>query len=71
VVLHLAVPVFRVRMETVVYNHSCYQGMEKRQEMEGKGIGIQAALRPGKRRALPNTLESRLEDLAEIDKVLI
>ena len=36
--------------ETVVYADAGYQGIEKRDEMEGKGIGFRVAMRPGKRR---------------------
>jgi IS5 family transposase len=57
--------------EQVVYADAGYQGIEKRPEMEGKGIGFQVAMRPGKRRALPNTLEVRLDDLVETAKAHI
>jgi IS5 family transposase len=51
--------------ETVVYADAGYQGIEKRAEMEGKGIGFRVAMRPGKRRALPDTPEGRIDDLIE------
>ena len=54
--------------ETVVYADAGYQGVEKRAEMQGKGIGFRVAMRPGKRRALPNTPEGRLDDLVETAK---
>ena len=57
--------------ETVVYADAGYQGIEKRAEMEGKGIGFRVAMRPGKRRALPETLEGRVDDLIETAKAHI
>jgi transposase, IS5 family len=39
--------------------------------MEGKGIGFHVAMRPGKRRALPDTSEGRLDDLIETAKAHI
>ena len=57
--------------ETVVYADSGYQGIEKREEMKGKSIGFRVAMRPGKRRALPDTPEGRLDDLIETAKAHI
>jgi IS5 family transposase len=57
--------------ETVVYADFGYQGVEKRQEMQGKGVGFRVAMRPGKRRALPDTPEGRLDDLIESAKAHI
>ena len=57
--------------ETVVYGDAGYQGIEKRPEMEGKGIVFRVALRQGKRRALPDTPEGRLDDLIETAKAHI
>lgn len=54
--------------ETVVYADAGYQGIEKRPEMQGRGIGFRTAMRPGKRRALPDTPEGRLDDLIETAK---
>ena len=51
--------------ETVVYADSGCQGIGKREEMKGKAIGFRVAMRPGKRRALPDSPEGRLEDLVE------
>jgi IS5 family transposase len=51
--------------ETVVYSDAGYQGIEKRPEMQGRGIGFRIAMRPGKRRALPDTPEGRVDDLIE------
>jgi IS5 family transposase len=42
-----------------------YQGTEKREEMAGKTTEFRVAMRPGKRRALPDTDEGRLLDLVE------
>ena len=54
--------------ETVVYADAGYQGIEKRPEMQGRGIGFRTAMRPGKRRTLPATPEGRLDDLIETAK---
>jgi IS5 family transposase len=57
--------------ETVVYADAGYQGIEKREEMQGKAIGFRVAMRPGKRRALPDTTDGRLDDLIETAKAHI
>ncbi len=57
--------------ETVVYADSGYQGIEKREEMKGRAVGFRVAMRPGKRRALPDTPEGRLDDLIETAKAHI
>lgn len=57
--------------ETVVYADAGYQGIEKHHEMQGRGIGFRVAMRPGKRRVLPDTPEGRLDDLVETAKVHI
>jgi transposase, IS5 family len=57
--------------ETMVYADAGYQGIEKRPEVEGKGIGFRVAMRPGKRHALPDTPEGRLDDLIETAKAHI
>jgi IS5 family transposase len=57
--------------ESVVYADSGYQGIEKREEMKGKAISFRVAMRPGKRRALPDTPEGRLDDLIETAKAHI
>jgi IS5 family transposase len=57
--------------EKVVYADAGYQGIEKREEMQGRGIGFRVAMRPGKRRVLPDTPEGRLEDLVETAKAHI
>ena len=57
--------------ESVVYADAGYQGIEKRVEMEGKGIGFRVAMRPGKRRALADTPDGRVDDLIETAKAHI
>jgi IS5 family transposase len=57
--------------ETVVYADGGYQGIEKRDEMEGKGIGFRVAMRPGKRRVLPDRPEWRVDELIETAKAHI
>jgi IS5 family transposase len=57
--------------ETVVYADAGYQGIEKRDEMQGRGIGFRVAMRPGKRRVLPDTPEGRIDDLVETAKAHI
>ena len=42
-----------------------YQGIEKRAKMAGKSTTFRVAMRPGKRRVLPDTPEGRLLDLVE------
>jgi IS5 family transposase len=51
--------------ETVVCADADCHGIEKREEMKGKPIGCRVAMRPGKRRALPDAPEGRLDDLIE------
>ena len=57
--------------ETVGYGDAGYQGIEKRPEMQGRNISFRIAMRPGKRRALPDTPEGRLDDLIETAKAHI
>jgi IS5 family transposase len=57
--------------ETVLYADAGYRGIEKRDEMEGKGIGFRIAMRPGKRRALPDTPEEGVDGLIETAKAHI
>jgi len=54
--------------EVVVYGDAGYQGITKRPEMTGKTTEFRIAMRPGKRRALPETPDGRLEDLIETAK---
>jgi hypothetical protein len=51
--------------EEVVYGDAGFQGIAKRPEMAGKSTEFRVAMRPGKRRALPNTPDGRLQDLTE------
>jgi IS5 family transposase len=57
--------------EEVVYADAGYQGIEKRPEIKGKTARFRVAMRPGKRRALPDTPEGRLDDLVETAKAHI
>ena len=57
--------------ETVVYADAGYQGIEKQDEMQGRGIGFRVAMRPGRRRVLPDIPEGRLDDLVETAKAHI
>jgi IS5 family transposase len=57
--------------EEVVYADAGYQGIEKRQEMEGMNAKFRMAMRLGKRRALPDTPDGRLENLFETAKAHI
>ena len=57
--------------EEVVYDDAGYQGIGKRPEMAGKTTELRVAMQPGKRRALPNTPEGRLQDLTEAAKAHI
>ena len=52
----------------MVYADAVYQGIEKRDEMQGRWIAFRVAMRPGKRRVLPDTPEGRLDDLVETAK---
>jgi IS5 family transposase len=57
--------------EEVVYGDAGYQGIAKRAEMAGKTAEFRVAMRPGKRRALPDTAEGKLLDLIETAKAHI
>jgi hypothetical protein len=57
--------------EEVLYGDAGYQGIGKRPEMAGKSIEFRVAMRPGKRRALPDTPEGRLLDLVAAAKAHI
>ena len=54
--------------EEVVYGDAGYQGIAKRPEMAGKSTEFRVAMRPGKRRALPDTPDGKLQDLIETAK---
>jgi IS5 family transposase len=55
----------------VVYGDAGYQGIAKRPEMAGTAAEFRVAMRPGRRRVLPNSPEGRLEDLVETAKAHI
>jgi IS5 family transposase len=57
--------------EEVVYADAGYQGIAKRPEMAGKTTEFRVAMRPGKRRALPDTPDGKLQDLVETAKAHI
>ena len=57
--------------EEVIYGDAGYQGIAKRPEMEGTAADFRVAMRPGKRRVLPDTPEGRLQDLIEAAKAHI
>jgi IS5 family transposase len=57
--------------EAVVYGDSGYQGIAKRPEMAGNSAEFRVAMRPGKRRALPETPDGKLQDLIETAKAHI
>jgi len=57
--------------EKVVYADAGYQGIAKRPEMAGRTTDFRVAMRPGKRNALPDTPEGRLQDLIETAKAHI
>jgi IS5 family transposase len=54
--------------EEVVCGDAGYQGIAKRPEMDGKTREFRVAMRPGKRRGLPDTPEGRMQDLIETAK---
>jgi IS5 family transposase len=57
--------------EVVVYCDAGYQGIAKRPEMAGNSAEFRVAMRPGKRRALPETADGKLQDLIETAKAHI
>jgi IS5 family transposase len=57
--------------EEVVYGDAGYQGIAKRPEMDGTKAEFRMAMRPGKRRVLPDTPEGKLQDLIETAKAHI
>ena len=57
--------------EEVVYADAGDQGIANRREMAGKTTAFRVAMRPGKRRVLPDTPEGRLLDLIETAKAHI
>nr|WP_225323106.1 transposase [Synechococcus sp. RSCCF101] len=59
---------FQGPRQEVVYGDAGYQGIAKRPEMKGTKADFRVEMRPGKRRALPDTPEGRLQDLIEAAK---
>jgi transposase, IS5 family len=57
--------------EEVVYGDAGYQGIAKRREMAGMTTKFRVAMRPGKRRGLPDTPEGSMQDLIETAKAHI
>jgi IS5 family transposase len=57
--------------ETDVFGDAGYQGVEKREENEGKTVTWHVALKPGKRRALPETPLGELLEKIEHAKASI
>ena len=55
----------------MVYGDVGNQGIAKRPEMTGTATVFGVAMRPGKRRALPDTAEGQLQDLVETAKAHI
>ena len=51
--------------ETAAFGDAGYQGVEKRQENQAKDVTWHVALRPGKRKALPDTASGRLRERLE------
>ena len=57
--------------EKVVYGDAGYHGIAKSADMAGHSAEFRVAMRPGKRRLLPDTPEGRLDDLVETAKAHI
>ena len=57
--------------EEVVYGDAGYQDIAKRPEISGAAAEFRVAMRPGKRRALPDTPDGKLQDLIETAKAHI
>jgi IS5 family transposase len=57
--------------EKLVYCDAGYEGIAKRADMAGYSAEFRVAMRPGKRRLLPDTPEGRLDDLVETAKAHI
>lgn len=49
--------------EEMVYGGTGYQGIAKQPEIAGAGAAFRVEMRPGKRRALPDTPEGNMQDL--------
>ena len=57
--------------EEVVYGDAGYQSIAKRPEMTGNSAEFRVAIQPGKRRAIPDTPNCKLQDLIETAKAHI
>lgn len=57
--------------ETTVFGDAGYQGVAKREENRNTDVTWQIALRPGKRRALPDTESGRLREWIEQQKASV
>ena len=57
--------------ETTVFGDAGYQGVEKREENQNTDVTWYVALRPGKRRALPDTESGRLRERIEQQKARV
>ena len=57
--------------ETTVFDDAGYQGVEKRKENQHTDVTWHIALRPGKRRALPDTEGGRLREWIEQQKASV
>jgi len=57
--------------ETVVFADAGYQGVERREENRGRPVTWRVAMRPGRRRALPDTETGRLQAWIERIKASI
>ena len=57
--------------EEVVYGDAGYQGIAKRPEIAGMTTEFRVAMRPGKRKSLPDTPDGKLQALIETAKALI
>ena len=55
----------------MVYGDAGYQGITKRPEMASHSAVFRVAMRPIKRRALPDTPARRLQDLIEVAKARV
>jgi IS5 family transposase len=57
--------------DQLVYGDAGHEGIAKKPEMAGRTTAFRVAMGPGKRRALPDTAEGRLQDLIETAKAHI
>jgi IS5 family transposase len=57
--------------ERIAFGDAGYQGIEKREENENSDVQWEVAMRPGKRKALPDTVIGRLQDRIEQIKASI